>query len=224
MQSSVRSPSSLLLAGGLALGVLSSTACDPADSGVEERDLVVADSEGEVVVEAVMVDGELVPPPPVDGPAADRPDFDLTAAPDAQAWTGSWISEEDAATTCPKGQLMSGADCDGSYCDNVRMYCADFGGSQSYSYWSHWVSEEAPTNMHICTGDRYVTGMTCKGSNCDRISVECTSTSLPKIDCGWTGPHSEENPPLLAWPGRAVAGIFCAGSRCDLKWYWTCQT
>lgn len=206
---------------------VTTVACDPNDHGVEDHDLLEADldEEDSESEELALVDPASIPSPlSEDEPVLDRPDFDLTASPDVQAyvWKG-WISEEGPASTCATGQVVSGYDCDGGSCDNQRLECHAFGGTLGDRTWSNWFSEEAPNNFYLCPGNSYVSGVTCSGGNCDNVSLECTTTTLAKTNCAWAGPYSEEQPAYLAPAGKAIAGMWCTGGSCDNHYYWVCS-
>ena len=206
---------------GLAFG-----GCDPGDVDPQDEELLLAEDDDSD--EEELVDPASVPQPLADDPqpVVERPDFDLTAAPDVQGYVWkNWVSEEQPASTCATGQLVSGYSCSGGNCDNQRLECHDYGGVLGDRTWSNWFSEEAPNNFYQCPGQAYVMGVTCSGSSCDNLSVECTTTTLAKTNCQWFGPYSEEAPSTYLTGGtQAIAGIWCTGSNCDNHYYWVCNT
>ena len=187
---STSSPYLLGLLAPIGVSVLALGACDPGDDELDALDRM-ADSEALGEEAAALIDPASAPEPLSDDPPVlSRPQLDLTATPHVQAylWKG-WVSEEQPASTCGTGQLVSGFDCDGSKCDNVRIECNDFGGTLGESNWSKWISEESPNNFYQCPGNQYMSGVTCSGSYCDNLSLECTVTSFGKSGCTWAGPN-----------------------------------
>ncbi len=158
---------------------------------------------------------------PSSEPGIDVPDVGLMAEPDVEGYVWRpWISEETPPATCSSGQIVTGVDCSGPYCDNVQIECHGFGGAHGTRTWSSWFWENSGRE---CSGKGYITGLACKDSYCDKIKVQCGSTNLGKSNCSWTGWYSEEQPPYLAPAGKAIAGIQCNGNHCDNKSYKVCS-
>lgn len=147
----------------------------------------------------------------------------IEAAPPSNplVWTG-WVSEEDGRLSCPSGRWARGFECDGSYCDEVRMDCTTLPTGQTLgsSSWSTWFSEEG-ANERLCPDGEWLTGVECKDSYCDKMSIRCTevrkSSGAPVQHgpCYTSGSYSEEDGPFLAIPGYVLVGIECLGSFCD---------
>jgi hypothetical protein len=142
------------------------------------------------------------------------------------AWT-SYTSEEYPALNCPNGQAVSGVDCEGSFCDNIALYCAATGWTSGSSQWLPYFSEEGAggADEGRCTSDdMWMTGIGCKGGFCDRISMQCTQLLGSSTgDCMWSGWRSEEQAPYYAPVDYYIKGIECAGPFCDDKRYRYCQ-
>jgi hypothetical protein len=143
-------------------------------------------------------------------------------------WTG-YTSEELPPISCTGTQLVRGIDCDGSYCDNVRIDCVSSGRTLGDVDATDFFSEEGAAfgnNQRTCAADQWMTGISCQGNYCDRISLECMEiVGSIANDCQWTTPtrYSEEDPPFSAGAGRFVRGVRCFNSNCDRKEYFHCQ-
>ncbi|MEM7158774.1 MAG: hypothetical protein AAF799_38385 [Myxococcota bacterium] len=166
---------------------------------------------------------------------ADRPD-EIAARPDPSAWAFlPWHSEENGGgSECPEGQVVTGFDCSGSYCDNVRIECHDFGTTvDDDGTWSlrfereHSPGPGAPGSVkrgHVCPSGEKMTGVDCFGNFCDDLSIECTpAPGLNTNRCAWQGPYSEEQSPYYAPFNAAIQGVWCNGTHCDNKWYLECE-
>ncbi len=144
------------------------------------------------------------------------------------SWT-DWISEEDGqglrdGAHCSGGQVAIGFDCDGPFCDNVRLYCDDFEGPIGDEQpWSRWF-EDGGIRDQSCPDGSWLTGVRCRGGNCDDISIRCRASSVAWADCAWTNNwHSEEDPPFITESSRYLVGIRCNGRHCDNKQYRYCS-
>jgi hypothetical protein len=82
----------------------------------------------------------------------------------------NYVSEEYPPITCASGDLIAGALCDGSYCDNIYALCVHFGYVTNNHFWYHYVSEESSYFETYCWGG-FLTGLACKGDYCDSISI-----------------------------------------------------
>lgn len=148
-------------------------------------------------------------------------------------WT-DYFSEEDPPGVCSGTRLMRGFECEGSYCDDLRIDCSLISvGDQLDSSWSDYFSEEGsyPEDAGICPPGSWVTGIDCSGSYCDNVSIRCTEVVYPAnhsiystaIDCAWSDWRSEEDP---AWytgsTNRFVNRVQCSGSNCDEMRFHVC--
>lgn len=136
-----------------------------------------------------------------------------------------WTTDGSAAIACRDSALTGGVQCNGRYCDNVKLLCRDSGFTQGNSWWTSWFSEEG-SNERICENNGFVTGIKCSGDYCDNISLRCSQLSNggTRAKCYWTGPLSEENGGTFVTPeSMYVAGVRCAGSNCDNKRFYLCQ-
>ena len=138
-----------------------------------------------------------------------------------------WFSEESfGMSECPANQVVTGFDCSGSYCDNVRLECHSYGTSLGATdEVSAWF-EHNGKYLHICDEGSKITAIDCWGDNCDNIKIRCTyAPGLDTARCQWSDWYSEENPsPFYAAPGDAIQGIWCSGTRCDNKRFLVCET
>lgn len=138
-----------------------------------------------------------------------------------QGWS-SYTSEEYLYAYCGSS-MVNGTQCQGSYCDNIRLYCQSSGLSANGTAWTTYFSEEG-TNYRYCPAGSWVTGLSCKGSNCDNIALQCIYFNATPKNCYWTGWMSEENGGQLFFgAGYFVRGAQCSGSYCDNKRYYVCQ-
>jgi hypothetical protein len=129
------------------------------------------------------------------------------------AWT-SFISDETPPTTCRHNALVTGFDCDGAYCDNIRLKCQPQSGhTLTARSWTSYFSEE-PTARRTCTTG-FLSGLACNGSNCDNMSMECTTSTMVPTNCVWSAYFSEENAAFEAPVGHFIRSLECQGSRCD---------
>ncbi|MEX1362716.1 MAG: hypothetical protein AB1Z98_06290 [Nannocystaceae bacterium] len=217
----IKTPSIALLLTAVALSSLACDAEDPSELGPDL--LVEEDTDAQEIDEMLLV--EPAEQSTYLGASERTPaGIGLTADIDPQGFVFKpFISEEDPATTCDTGQVMTGFQCSGGNCDSLRIECHGYGGTLGTSTWSTWFSEEG-TSWRFCPSTAYVTGMTCQGSQCDDISIECTTSNLARNNCQWSGWFSEEDPAFLANVGDAIAGVQCRGSRCDDKRFFVCET
>ncbi len=217
----------------LALPLAGPMGCDAEDDPeVQAEAQAVADDVPDDLIDAV-VDV----PEHGDGLVGDveRP-LELTAQNDPQAFSfRSWHSEETPGDSeCPVGQVVTGFDCSGRFCDRVRIECHNYGGSvpSASNAFSGWFEVGPPPGfagnpkrMHICASNEKMTGIDCRGSYCDDISIECSPTSgLGTSRCGWSNWFSDEDPtPFLAPTGTAIQGVWCSGTHCDDKRFLVCE-
>lgn len=206
----------------VALGLIACGMEDGRDS--EESELAEFDVED-------VEDLEFVEPEPGEEyiGVSERPITDLQANNDPVGFGFlGWFSEETpGASECPAGQVVTGFDCDGPYCDNLRLECHNYPGANvaGAGPWSAWFEHNGKPG-HICPSGTKITGMDCWGSYCDNITIECTSApGLDNARCAWSAWYSEENPsPFFADVGDAIQGVWCSGTHCDNKSFLVCET
>lgn len=206
-----------LMAMGTAIG------CDVSDDDLstDELELIEADLEEERIEELTVA--------PAEGEAYEgvesRIDA-LTADLDPMAFGFlNWHSEETpGASICPANQVVTGFDCSGDYCDNVRLECHSYGGSVTGGTWSNWFEHNGKAS-HVCPSGQKITGIDCWGDYCDNISIRCsTASSLGTNRCAWTNWYSDEDPsPFYADVGDAIQGMWCSGTHCDDKRFYVCE-
>lgn len=191
--------------------------------------------------EAILAEEELTPedlaaiplPPSSSSTKTHAADVPLAANPDptnALYWT-DWYSEEgnesansaDIAMVCNTGEIAIGADCDGWYCDLVRLRCLgiDYFANVGERTWGHYIQGES-WHSYVCPEDKFISGISCKGDWCHWIAVECTDVGYSE-NCEWTGWHSEQTGAMVASGGRAFKGVQCAGNHCQWKRYQECD-
>ena len=129
---------------------------------------------------------------------------------------------EEGGAHCPAGKVAMGYECDGWYCDNIRLLCDDFPGTLgALQPWTPWFSEE--TIGRGCAGaDEWITAIQCRGGWCDDMRVRCrkaTHASVRTVErnaCGPVGPTSEEFGPIsLEGQNRFLGAMSCQGGYCD---------
>jgi hypothetical protein len=204
----------------------SAVGCDVEDElSTEELELLAADLDDESALDLTSEPGEGEPYVGV----GDRDRIDaLTADSDPLGYGFlPWHSDETAgSSTCPANQIVTGFDCDGSYCDNVKLECHGYGGTVSgHQPWSAWFDHNGKSN-HVCPAGTKITGIDCWGDYCDNISIRCTSApGLDTARCAWSSWYSEDNAsPFYAAGGDAIQGIWCSGTHCDNKSFYVCET
>lgn len=135
-----------------------------------------------------------------------------------------YISEETPPASCSVGKVVTGIDCDGSYCDNVKITCSTLG---TYTFttrtWLGYFTDNGSTTYKQCSTGYAMTGFACRGSYCDDVAIECTYTGMGTNGCIWSGYFSEEDPPFVAPSGTYIRGIQCSGSYCNDMRYYTCK-
>lgn len=166
-------------------------------------------------------------------------------------WT-PWTTDGSSPVYCTyANEAARGFDCDGSYCDNARLYCDSlpYGITVGGYGFSDWFSEEDDglglstsegwyryddSTQHVCKyagAAGIVTGIACRNFFCDDISIECATpyTHFEGVtepveykDCSWSSWYSEENPALTLGYGRVITGVKCGGSYCNDKKFYVC--
>ena len=172
----------------------------------------------------------------------------------AGQWT-PWVSEEGGSpwTYCVSSYTAAaGFDCDGTYCDNVRLYCdtLPYGITVDNYAVTSFFSEEDDGNglatsvgwyahdnsySHVCYyagAAGILTGIRCSGFYCDNIALECAvpytnfegvSEPVELTDCAWTGYYNQEEAPLDLPYNRFITGVECYGSYCHYKRFHVCS-
>ena len=162
-------------------------------------------------------------PPELDATSADEvttdtapawADYDVALT----AWSGSatwtvYTTDGSPPVTCPVGSLVTGFQCRGSRCDDVRLKCQpQTGHTLNSRTWTSYFSEES-TNYRRCTS--FMSGLSCTGAYCDNMSMECTSSTRVPSSCVWSGYFSEEDPAFEAPTGTFIRALQCSGTSCD---------
>ena len=124
-------------------------------------------------------------------------------------------SEEQPPAICPRGYVVKGIRCSGSYCDNKTLRCAYYGPSAPRYEWSPWFSEEG-TAEQTASG-AFVAGIACDGGWCDNLRLRFVrdETLGDAGMCLWTRPFSEEQGYRECPADMYVAGVRCSGRYCD---------
>lgn len=207
-----------------AVVALTSIACDHSEAPRDRADARVDASLDVAAIAALPSDPEVGALRPVPPEATSPSDIDdLAPLPDAVAWWDLWITDEDPPASCPRDQLLTGTGCAGVRCDQVRLACSDRDATTAEVYWSTWISEEAPNNVHLCPFDQFVTDIDCDKKWCDNISIACAETDLDKHDCAWTS-YALPGTMIDVADDQAIAGIQCAGPNCEKIRAWVCGT
>lgn len=140
---------------------------------------------------------------------------------EALLWTG-WTSEELPPLECEAGRLINGAECSGSYCDNIRVDCTDAAVSYGSSYWTTNISEE--TGARYCGPNEWATGIQCRDGYCDNVYLECTQITNRSVgSCYWSGWISDGTVPSRASAGYYLRGAECRGWWCDDMRFYYCS-
>ena len=142
------------------------------------------------------------------------------------SWVSGWFSEEQGGATCPTGQAIYRVECNGRYCDNLRIFCSDSGDTAlgASTYWTPFFSEEQGGGG--CATGYAATGIWCNGSFCDNIALECTAVDYNVVDdCSWTPWFSEENNGHGSMPAQyyRMTYMSCSGRYCDNKRMFGCD-
>jgi hypothetical protein len=142
-------------------------------------------------------------------------------------WT-EYTSEEHPPINCDSGSLINDAQCTGSYCDNIRLFCVPTGLTLGQSDFKRYFSDE-DGGTFICDDGYWVTGLACTGRYCDNVSLQCSyignasNQNVPGHDCKWTSFTSEENGILWFGDGYYARGANCRGDYCDNIRFWVCK-
>lgn len=90
-------------------------------------------------------------------------------------WT-RWISDEEPSwADCPANMIANELQCDGRYCDNLRLQCgtlsSDYRVVTSDIKTVNWFSEEE--GERLCPDGYYLWGIACRGDYCDDLKLNC---------------------------------------------------
>lgn len=134
---------------------------------------------------------------------------------------------------------MSGFNCTGWYCDNVRLECHSTRLQIVSRFWTAPISEEnlgtcsavsgvtvrCNNYQQLCGPDGFMSGVACSGAYCDNVSLECVYLrDYRSTGCYWTPWISEEGGGTLFLPdGYYAAGMECSGAYCDNQRFYACQ-
>ena len=211
----------------LALGTLISAGCDSEPPPQEEQGREIIEDDFDSDSEPADSEGETE-----DGLDRGQDDaFEARISPQGDAvfrFQGPHSEETPGVSQCPPGEVVTGFDCTGGYCDNVNIECFEYGGSVASSgSWSAWFEHNGKV-LHTCPPGTKMTGIDCSGSYCDNVRIECTSApGLDTDNCQWlpsSGWYSEEHPtPFFAPMNRAFQGVWCNGTHCDNKRFRICD-
>ncbi len=136
------------------------------------------------------------------------------------AWQ-TWTTDGAPESRCPAGQAVAGFECDGAYCDNIRLLCEPVPGGTGATTLTPAFSEEQP-GFRGCAGNQVMVGITCTGNYCDNIALRCANVG-PVSSCVTTGTFSEESGAFFDLGNRFVRRISCSGSNCDNKSFEVCR-
>jgi hypothetical protein len=143
-------------------------------------------------------------------------------------WVGKF-SDENPAGFCDEGYLITGVQCFGRYCDELKILCTYVGQKSYINETLSAFSEEhndglvngfyayPPVNNWAICPYTFVTQIKCTGDYCDNLTLSCSrvnNMSRNYKDCYWTGSFSEEQPAKYLKPGYYLAGIECTGKYC----------
>ncbi|MGH1340290.1 MAG: hypothetical protein ACRBN8_01970 [Nannocystales bacterium] len=217
----------------LAVAIVGPVGCDSEDDvDIEAEAQAVADEIPDEFLDVVLAE-------PEEELVGDRSrPLEFTAKGDPQAFSFLPFHSEETpgASQCGVNEAVTGFDCSGHYCDNVRIECHGYGGSvpPAIDGFSDWFEVGPPPGIasgfvktsHVCNADQKMTGIDCRGSYCDDISIECSPSPGFLTDpdrCILSAWFSEENSgPFLAPVGTVIQGVQCQGTHCDNKRFLVC--
>lgn len=79
---------------------------------------------------------------------------------------GVVVRVNDNMQRCGTHGYITGMQCIGAYCDNIKLHCTTFESKKPRNcVWSRWISEE--NGGRLSFGPRSAVAMQCKGSYCD---------------------------------------------------------
>ncbi|MEZ4221999.1 MAG: trypsin-like peptidase domain-containing protein [Polyangiaceae bacterium] len=136
------------------------------------------------------------------------------------AWQ-TWTTDGGAASVCPPNQAVAGFECEGSYCDNVRLLCEPVPGGTGATNLTPAFSEEQP-GLRGCSGNQVMVGISCSGDYCDNIQLRCANVGAVS-GCSTTASFSEESGPFFDRENRFVRRAACTGSFCDNVSFEVCR-
>ena len=140
-----------------------------------------------------------------------------------QYWT-DWTTDgaDSIHCTADSGDMVDGVECEGSFCDNIRLRCRETGFSRQSFAWGDWFSEEG-LNGWLCGG--FMSGIDCDDDFCDNIRMKCENLQAAKQQCCYEteGTFSDEQGLFEAPEDFFITGIYCHGDFCDKKRYRLCK-
>jgi len=158
-------------------------------------------------------------------------DVNALSTDDRGAWS-AWFSEEEGQPRPGSSQtgLVSGIQCQGSYCDSMKLrWHSPTVRASGPCYNTPAVSDE--DRAAHCRAGYFVRNMTCTGRFCDNISLQCCAADgvirpsaciqLPRTGRGLSvaaevTPSSAPGRPPWACPsGFAMSGLKCEGANCS---------
>ena len=85
----------------------------------------------------------------------------------------SYLVTQEADQAMYKDKIMSGMECSGSYCDNIRAWYTSTNEITGFTeeQWTAWGSEEK--GFIGCPLGKFAIGIDCSGSYCDSIRLKC---------------------------------------------------
>jgi hypothetical protein len=85
--------------------------------------------------------------------------------------------------TCEPNEWMTGIDCNGDFCDNVRIECSPTNRTEANCDWTDdWYSEEQ--GVYSAPPDFYLRGVRCQGAHCDNKQyLICQTRPLSDASC-----------------------------------------
>lgn len=141
----------------------------------------------------------------------------------------AWTTDGLPPVSCDVGYAISGFQCSGGHCDNMRIYCSLMNSGSSSVGWTSYFSEEnSPSSSGDCGWfvQKWMTGLACKGDECDDMSVQCTM--FPYLSAGHTcittNYFSEEGGGTMMLPaGYFAKEMWANGSRSDKLRVYACK-
>lgn len=90
-------------------------------------------------------------------------------------WTGRTLDGEPSEVSCPPSTIATGAHCNGSHCEMLRLKC----GRLDERYWLNASDIRTSTwsfrrkQEHLCPDGYYIWGIACRGRYCDEVKLNC---------------------------------------------------
>lgn len=217
----------------LAATMAAPAGCDSEDdASIEAEAQAVADEIPEEFLDALLTEPEEELVGELSRPLA----FTTKGDPQAFSFLPFHSEETPGASECAVDEAVTGFDCSGHFCDNVRIECHRYGGSvplavNAFSAWFEvgplpGIASGFVKTSHVCNANEKMTGIDCRGSYCDDISIECSPSPGFITDssrCVLSAAFSDEDSdPFLAPNGTVIQGVQCQGTHCDNKRFLVC--